>query len=126
MTVTTRGKNLLKNVSGPMNELHQVVKEDFEAAKSGSGSRNLSPEEALQLLDYCAHRNWSFQSVEAFVLDQDRERLDLGKSIIGLEDHEKLTSFLDRYEIAQKKIQSALESSRQYIFKVWIVPGDDI
>jgi hypothetical protein len=109
-----------------MNELHQMVEEDFEAAKTGSGSRNLAPEEALELLDYCARRNWAFQSVEAFVVDQGRERLDLGKSLIGLEAQEESASFLDTYEIAQKKIMSALESSRHYIFKVWITPGEDL
>jgi hypothetical protein len=108
-----------------VDNIPNIAKLDFDRAKTAYGSRSLSPHEALRLLNFCCEQNWVFQSIEAFVIDGNRERLDLELSLLGLSKQEQAALPEEMYQIALNKIDSAKKDARQYIFKVWIVAADD-
>ena len=98
-----------------------VMQADFEAAKTGSGTRGLSPQEALSLLEYCFQRGWFFQSVEAFEVKDEREILDLRYSLLGLCLEERSASNLGEHKIvAESKIKRSIATRNDFIFQIWI------
>jgi len=103
------------------------VEQDFHDAQFGRGTRLLTHEEAIQLLEHCERLGWAFQTMESFECFDGLEQLRVDLSILGLQHDERMaTSFDELTQIAKQCLLLAQDEPHPFLFQVWVDKAESI
>ena len=99
-------------------------KEDFvQNALSGRGAGPIGPEELIVLVSEPGMRKYWVTRLESHERRGEREVVDLGFAVIGLDGPENWTEHHDIYRhnrLVRRKLEAARDSGRLIEFRIWI------